>query len=66
MCHGIPDSLILKSGDIITIDVTLYFDGFHGDTARTFFVGRYNFLIKIEIASSNNLAIMMFINHCYC
>lgn len=43
MCHGIPDSTILKVGDIITIDITVYFDGFHGDTAKTFFVGKYIF-----------------------
>jgi len=37
--HGIPGSRKLKEGDILTIDVTAYKDGFHGDTARTFYVG---------------------------
>lgn len=39
ICHGIPDSRPLVSGDIINIDVTLYRDGVHGDTSATFLVG---------------------------
>ncbi|CAA7061932.1 unnamed protein product [Microthlaspi erraticum] len=39
MCHGIPDSRQLQNGDIINIDVTVYLDGYHGDTLRTFFCG---------------------------
>jgi len=38
--HGIPGPRKLKEGDIVTIDVTVYKNGFHGDTARTFFVGQ--------------------------
>lgn len=37
--HGIPDGRVLKSGDIISIDVGVYMDGFHGDAARTFPIG---------------------------
>ncbi|XP_061653923.1 methionine aminopeptidase 1D, mitochondrial isoform X3 [Phyllopteryx taeniolatus] len=39
VCHGIPDSRPLQEGDIINIDVTVYLDGYHGDTSETFFVG---------------------------
>jgi methionyl aminopeptidase len=39
ICHGIPDSTVLKDGDIINLDVTIYLDGVHGDTNATFFVG---------------------------
>ncbi|KAL1536474.1 Methionine aminopeptidase 1D, chloroplastic/mitochondrial, variant 2 [Salvia divinorum] len=39
ICHGIPDSRALKDGDIINIDVTVYLNGYHGDTSATFFVG---------------------------
>ncbi|KAG2297813.1 hypothetical protein Bca4012_008999 [Brassica carinata] len=39
MCHGIPDFRQLQSGDIINIDVTVYLDGYHGNTSRTFFCG---------------------------
>ncbi len=41
ICHGIPsDGKILKSGDIINIDVTVIKDGFHGDTSKMFCVGQ--------------------------
>lgn len=40
ICHGIPsDGKILKSGDILNIDVTVIKDGFHGDTSKMFCVG---------------------------
>ena len=38
--HGIPDKRELIDGDIITIDVTVFHDGYHGDTAATFPVGK--------------------------
>ena len=39
--HGIPSAdRILKEGDIVKIDVGAYKDGFHGDSANTFAVGR--------------------------
>jgi methionyl aminopeptidase len=32
LCHGIPDaSTVLRDGDIINVDVTVYYDGFHGE-----------------------------------
>lgn len=38
--HGIPSRKnILKEGDIISVDVGAYLNGFHGDAARTFPVG---------------------------
>ncbi|MEE6249318.1 MAG: type I methionyl aminopeptidase [Bdellovibrionota bacterium] len=39
VCHGVPDSTVLKDGDIVNLDVTCILNGFHGDTSRTFFVG---------------------------
>ncbi|KAJ7398045.1 Histone acetyltransferase type B catalytic subunit [Pitangus sulphuratus] len=39
VCHGIPDSRPLQDGDIINIDVTVYYNGYHGDTSETFLVG---------------------------
>lgn len=39
--HGIPSSkVILKEGDIVSIDVGAYYKGYHGDSARTFAVGK--------------------------
>jgi len=39
VCHGIPDSTVLREGDIVNIDVTAYKDGVHGDNNATFAVG---------------------------
>ena len=39
ICHGIPDSTVLQDGDIVNCDVTIFLDGFHGDTNATFLVG---------------------------
>ncbi len=40
VCHGIPSSRALREGDIINVDVTHIYRGFHGDTSATFYVGR--------------------------
>ena len=41
VCHGIPNAKQkLKEGDIINVDVTPIVDGYHGDSSRTFFVGK--------------------------
>jgi methionyl aminopeptidase len=40
VCHGIPGDRILKSGDVVNIDVTVIKNGFHGDTSRMYFVGK--------------------------
>lgn len=39
ICHGIPDSTVLREGDLVNLDVTAYLDGVHGDTNATFPVG---------------------------
>lgn len=39
--HGIPsEHRILQEGDIVKIDVGAFYKGYHGDSARTFGVGR--------------------------
>jgi methionyl aminopeptidase len=40
VCHGIPGTARLKDGDIINVDVTSIYEGFHGDTSATFYVGQ--------------------------
>jgi methionyl aminopeptidase len=37
--HGVPDGAPLFPGDLVTVDVTAFFGGVHGDTNATFFVG---------------------------
>ena len=40
VCHGIPsESVQLREGDIINVDVTSELDGFHGDTSVTVAIG---------------------------
>lgn len=38
--HGIPNNCKLKAGDIISIDIGAQKNGYHGDAARTFGVGK--------------------------
>ncbi len=38
--HGIPDGTALKDGDIISLDIGAVFEGYHGDAARTYPVGK--------------------------
>ena len=39
--HGIPsEKILLKEGDIVSVDVGAYVGGFHGDNANTFPVGK--------------------------
>jgi len=45
--HGIPSNdMILREGDIISIDVGAKFQGYHGDAARTFPVGKIDPKVK--------------------
>lgn len=37
--HGFPNNQEIKSGDIISVDVGVFKNGFHGDSAYTFAVG---------------------------
>ena len=39
--HGIPDTqTILKDGDIVSVDLCAYKNGYHGDACRTFKIGK--------------------------
>lgn len=38
--HGIPGERYLREGDIVSIDLCAYKNGYHGDGARTFAVGK--------------------------
>lgn len=40
--HGIPGGRSLKDGDIVSIDAGVEYDGYYGDMARTFTVGKVN------------------------
>jgi methionyl aminopeptidase len=39
VCHGIPGEKVLREGDIMNVDVTLYHEGWHGDHSRMYGLG---------------------------
>lgn len=40
LVHGIPSNRVLKDGDIISIDIGAEYNGYHGDSAWTYGVGK--------------------------
>lgn len=38
--HGIPGRRVIQEGDIVSIDIGAYIDGYHGDSAATFAAGK--------------------------
>jgi len=41
VCHGIPLATdVLQDGDIVNVDITVILNGWHGDTSRTFMIGK--------------------------
>jgi methionyl aminopeptidase len=46
VCHGVPGEYKIKDGDVINVDVTAKFDGYFGDTSRTFIVGLVDASVK--------------------
>lgn len=38
--HGIPDKRVIKAGDIVSVDVGAFYNGYHGDNAATFAAGK--------------------------
>ncbi|MEI8147250.1 MAG: type I methionyl aminopeptidase [Alphaproteobacteria bacterium] len=39
VCHGIPNDKPLREGDIVNVDVTFLYQGWHGDSSRMYAVG---------------------------
>ena len=48
--HGIPNDRKLQDGEIVSIDVGSLIDGYYGDHAKTFSVGRIDFKKKMLMA----------------
>ncbi|MBO5713584.1 MAG: type I methionyl aminopeptidase [Clostridia bacterium] len=44
--HGIPGNRVIKEGEIVSVDVGVYLNGFHGDAARSFYCGQIDPLKK--------------------
>ena len=73
VCHGIPSpKQIIKSGDILNIDVTTILKGYYGDTSRMFTIGRVskeaNLLVqrtrKAMMMAIKKLAPGKYLNNC--
>ncbi|NLK39739.1 MAG: type I methionyl aminopeptidase [Clostridiales bacterium] len=52
--HGIPSDRVLQEGDIVKIDVGACYRGYHGDSARTFPVGRVSAEAKRLITATRD------------
>ncbi len=39
ICHGIPDARPLQDGDILNIDISCYYKGFHSDLNEMVLIG---------------------------
>jgi methionyl aminopeptidase len=63
ICHGIPDDRQLVEGDIINIDVTVFLNGYHGDTSRMFHVGQVS-PEAARLCKATTEALMAGINAC--
>lgn len=50
--HGIPGPRKLEEGDIVSVDVGAYIDGYHGDSAKTFAVGEISEKAKALMKST--------------
>jgi methionyl aminopeptidase len=60
--HGVPSATkILRAGDIVNIDVTPRFHGWHGDTSRTFEVGAVS-ILAARVVRTAHAAMMAGIN----
>lgn len=52
--HGLPGSRKLKDGDIIGVDVGAIVDGYYGDNAETFPVGKLSAIAKRLLSATRN------------
>lgn len=62
--HGIPDDRPLQTGDIISIDVPVYYNGFHGDCGATFIYGESNDIDGLHLLNSTKECIFAGIAAC--
>jgi methionyl aminopeptidase len=55
--HGIPGRRVIREGSVVSIDAGAILDGYHGDAARTFFVGEPPAAVTTLLATTR-LALM--------
>ena len=59
ICHGIPDKRPLQDGDIVNVDVTAYYKGYHGDLNETYVVGQVDDASKKLIRTAYDVSIAL-------
>ncbi len=64
VCHGIPDSRPLKDGDVLSIDVSIYLNGYHGDNCGTVIVGKPKDEESVRLVDTAKRALMAGIETC--
>ena len=57
VCHGIPDDRKLKKGDILSIDISVYLNGYHGDNCGTVVVGDTSDVIANKLVNTTRYAL---------
>ena len=55
ICHGIPDKRPLEEGDIVNVDVSAYYKGYHGDLNETYVVGQVDAASKKLIKAAHDV-----------
>lgn len=55
ICHGIPDKRPLQDGDIVNVDVSAYYKGYHGDLNETYTVGEADAASKKLIKAAHDV-----------
>jgi methionyl aminopeptidase len=61
--HGVPGPYRLEEGDVVTLDVAIFYEGFHVDTAWTYPVGTVD-KEALELLSSTERALQAAISMC--
>ena len=67
--HGIPSDYHLKQGDIVSIDVGAYYQGFHGDNAYTFIavvgnrIGDISHAVEAHVSQFGYGIVRQFVGH---
>jgi methionyl aminopeptidase len=49
VCHGIPDSTVLREGDIVNVDISIYYQGYHTDLNETWLIGQVDAQSKLLV-----------------
>jgi methionyl aminopeptidase len=55
--HGIPGSRVIEEGQVVSVDAGAIWQGYHGDAARTFFVGQPSADV-VRLLETTRLALM--------